>query len=988
MALPTQPNDGCPGPRSEDSAGSSRVQRVPSFKLLDDDRARSKRFRNRVPSAVGRCDVEGGDVEMPMPSPLTESARTSPHLAAPGPRRVSSFNLTSDVFRMSHTSSWGSGVGGNIFGLGPASVDGEGEDIVQRLDDAGFNDLNFLTMEGVGPSDISAKALGEQSGAGIDMKADEKRATAGGRSFDRTAAGAGYSSGGNGCDRPQATVSKEEMTANPIVDRTCSARDILSRANSVRDLLRSGSMSRGESNHDVFGTNQFDLDEGPPIFSSSMEDYLNHQLEAAEQSLDSSAVAERSGSNIADRAGGPDDGNDGEVNSSSLGDVREGGSAPGPTSTRPAEVKSERDRYICDPDGIRRIRACSQSVQVKAEELRSNTTEKRSKFESLSQPQHRQRRESDEEAESSHSEYEPPPPRKKKSKKRRGRERVGTAAATAAAAAAAAAATSTPLGKASGGAAGARAASSVSTTLRRSTPKRQTSEDVAARLPLEVLESFYHVPLNVAAVQLDVSLTMLKKLCRAYGVKRWPHRQVSSLDKTTLKLEEKIKARSDGGKEAPSLVRKLTQAKKRRSVIIKTASAGLDANVLNSIFTSRPGAIDEDLLLSSTNVAEAVGKIHSALEIDHRNSESESEAESDDGSDGSSCSSSCSGSCSGSGSDHYPDEHAGRCSSSAGKPSPSTPKNTPDIHTAFATLPSFSKSPTGAKSVSAPPPAFEPGGRPKNFATKDVTTKKGDVPRAMINPSVALRKASARNGKKTDRATASTTRTRKVPVSTGDARKFVAARSASGRDRSTPPTPKTAAAAAAAAAAVAAAAAAAAVLPSSYTCEGPGFDGCVGHGMTSKAGGSGADSAASPFGNTPRRRAQTIGYSGSGVFGMGLHHQNSRLFDGRSASTMLSGAARAARSSRRALDPSQPRATTGIPRVLQQATRTTAQVEGAGKSASEDGEWRGGASSTQSSSSQQHLTHAGPESPTTAGALDGFDLKLNLESPSRAPHTA
>lgn len=57
--------------------------------------------------------------------------------------------------------------------------------------------------------------------------------------------------------------------------------------------------------------------------------------------------------------------------------------------------------------------------------------------------------------------------------------------------------------------------------------KRQTSEDVAARLPLDVLECFYHVPLNVAAQELDVSLTMLKKLCRAYGVKRWPHRQVS-----------------------------------------------------------------------------------------------------------------------------------------------------------------------------------------------------------------------------------------------------------------------------------------------------------------------------------------------------------------------------------------------------------------------------------------------------------------------------
>lgn len=139
--------------------------------------------------------------------------------------------------------------------------------------------------------------------------------------------------------------------------------------------------------------------------------------------------------------------------------------------------------------------------------------------------------------------------------------------------------------------------------------KRQTSEDVAARLPLDMLECFYHVPLNVAAQELHVSLTMLKKLCRAYGVKRWPHRQVSSLDKTIVRLEEKIASRSDGGKDAPSLSRKLEQATKRRSVVIKTASAGLEVDVLNTIFTCRPGDIDEDLLLESNDVAGVVESI-------------------------------------------------------------------------------------------------------------------------------------------------------------------------------------------------------------------------------------------------------------------------------------------------------------------------------------------------------------------------------------------
>ncbi|CAM9415666.1 unnamed protein product, partial [Scytosiphon promiscuus] len=935
MALPTNPIDGLPGPRSEDSAGGPRVQRVPSFKLSDDDRARSKRFRNRVPSAVGRGDAGDGDIGTPMSSPSIENARASPHLAAPGPRRVSSFTLTGDVFRMSHTSSWGSGVGGNMFGFGPASVDGEGEDIVQRLDDASFNDLNFLTMEGVGPSDLSGKALGESSGAGMNMKANEKRAAGGGRSFDRNSAGSGYLVGGNVCDRPQATVSKEEITANAVIDRKSSGRDILSRASSVRDVLRSGSLGIGESSHDVFGSTEFALDEGLPIFSSSMEEYLN-QLEAADEPPDSSAVAGRSCSQITNRGGDASGGNDGEMHAARMAAIRAAGSSHSLTSTRPAGVKSERDRYVCDADGIRRIGACSQSAEVKTEGLKPEVTERRPRHESVSQPQCLQHHKSDGEAESSHSEYEPPAPRKKKPKRRLSKERT-TSVATAAAA------TSTPSAKASGGAPGARVASSMTNAVRRSTPKRQTSEDVAARLPLEVLECFYHVPLNVAAVQLDVSLTMLKKLCRTYGVKRWPHRQVSSLDKTTLKLEEKIKARNDGGKDAPSLVRKLTQAKKRRSVIIKTASAGLDATVLNSIFTCRPGAIDEDLLLSSTNVAEAVEKVHSALEVDHKSSGSESESDGD--SDGGS----------GSGSDHDLDEHDVRDTGLETKPSPGNAKTSPGINMDIANVPPFLKASTVAKSFSAPPPAFEPGGRPKDVASKEVGRKRRDIDGPASTQAVARPRAGAKHGKKTERAMASAKRTRKVVASKSKGRQHATA----GRD-------------------------------GSYTPASPCLDGSgESLGGIREAGGSGADLTSLSFGNPPRGRAQATGYSGSGVFGIGLRHQSSGVSSERIASTIPSGAASAARLSSRIVDPPRPRAVPGIPRP-QESTRTPARADAVGKRALGYREWRGGASCSQSTpSSQRHLGHTGSESPTaTAAALDGFDSRLSLESPSRGPHHA
>lgn len=608
-----------PDATSQASAASdSRLQRgFPSFKLLDDERARAKRFRNRVPSAGvssrGEIGSSEGDVgEAPVMSTLLfQDTRTPPQYSAAGPRRVSSFSLANDVFRsMSHASSWGSGAGGNMFGFGPASVDGEGEDVVQRLDDASFNDLNFLTMEGVGPSDRAGTPQREPLEAGLDTKLLENRAPAAAfeRGLDR------YVAGGFSGNHLQATVPKEEAVVNAIVGRAGSAGDILStasssgdllgRAASSRDILRSttGMMSRKDSG--LLGSNVFDLEGGLPTFSASMEEYLNRQLEAAEQSLDYSA---------------------GDAGSAPMCVVGEPGSSPTFGSTRSVAVKSERDRFLGGPGEIRRDSASPPHVRVKGEPSEARVPKRRTRTGWSSQQHQQQQRQehgSDEEAGSSRSEHDPPAPREGKAKKGRGRGRT-------------AAATATRAGKAGGGGgpAGARVACSSAAAFRRGSLKRQTSEDVAARLPLEVLECFYHVPLNIAAQQLSVSLTMLKKLCRAYGVKRWPHRQVSSLDKTITRLEEKIKARHDGGKDAPSFVRKLTQARKRRSVIIKTASAGLDPAVLNSIFTCRPGDIDEDFLLSSTDVAEAVEKIKFSLEADPKDDDPESESESDDGND-------------------------------------------------------------------------------------------------------------------------------------------------------------------------------------------------------------------------------------------------------------------------------------------------------------------------------------------------------------------
>ncbi|CAM9439331.1 unnamed protein product, partial [Laminaria digitata] len=636
-------------------AASPREQhrRIPSFKLMEDEHARSKRLRNRVPCS-GRATAEGAVEGSPSPSPfmpMFEDTVVPPVNDAVG---VSSFTLSSssyDVLNtnmnninnnndnnssdMTLTSSWSPVVGGNCLDFGPASFDVDGE-YIQRLDDTSFADLNFLAMDDMMVSPVALLTVGsqqqqqqqkEESGAkGLEIDAANET---GAGSIDRFGGSDGDHHRGNNSNNsssrdPQATsnAGDEGMVAVKSEEgRRFSGRDMLMQVGSGADIEHNVGC-------DILGASVFDPDGRLPTFSAPMEEYLNRQLEAAEQYLHGRNCDERSfGSVIGSAADGGGGGGGGGGGSG--GGVAVGvGVGVGVDVHMTLAKESQRDTSTTTstaPPPLRLAEGAG-AFEPNADVGNSISNSSNSYTVGMQQQQQQQQQqyESEEEADSSHSEYEPPaPPPEEKLKKWRRGGRGAAAAAAASRASKLSSAAAGPRGS-GGGLPGGGPAVSVPP---RGTAKRQTSEDVAARLPLEVLECFYHVPLNVAAQQLNVSLTMLKKLCRAYGVKRWPHRQVSSLDKTISRLEEKIKVRRASGKEAPSLVRKLTQSRKRRGVIIKTASAGLEADVLNSIFTCRPGDIDEDLLLKSTDVAKAVEMIRPSLRAGHKESGSEEEDE-------------------------------------------------------------------------------------------------------------------------------------------------------------------------------------------------------------------------------------------------------------------------------------------------------------------------------------------------------------------------
>lgn len=66
---------------------------------------------------------------------------------------------------------------------------------------------------------------------------------------------------------------------------------------------------------------------------------------------------------------------------------------------------------------------------------------------------------------------------------------------------------------------------------------------------------------------MSISVTTLKRLCRRHGVKRWPHRQISGINRALSDLEEQ--QRLADGESANAVADQLRQLRERRDVIIE-----------------------------------------------------------------------------------------------------------------------------------------------------------------------------------------------------------------------------------------------------------------------------------------------------------------------------------------------------------------------------------------------------------------------------------
>lgn len=66
---------------------------------------------------------------------------------------------------------------------------------------------------------------------------------------------------------------------------------------------------------------------------------------------------------------------------------------------------------------------------------------------------------------------------------------------------------------------------------------------------------------------MHISVTTLKRLCRRHGVKRWPHRQISGINRALNDLEAQHEVAE--GEEMLTVTEQLRQLHRRREVIIE-----------------------------------------------------------------------------------------------------------------------------------------------------------------------------------------------------------------------------------------------------------------------------------------------------------------------------------------------------------------------------------------------------------------------------------
>ena len=87
----------------------------------------------------------------------------------------------------------------------------------------------------------------------------------------------------------------------------------------------------------------------------------------------------------------------------------------------------------------------------------------------------------------------------------------------------------------------------------------------ASDITRDDLASCFHMPSEQACRKLGIGLTVLKRQCRKFGIKRWPFRKIKSLDRLINNVSQGI-VPSEGGRVLLKSVEELEEQKRQMEV--------------------------------------------------------------------------------------------------------------------------------------------------------------------------------------------------------------------------------------------------------------------------------------------------------------------------------------------------------------------------------------------------------------------------------------
>jgi len=93
-------------------------------------------------------------------------------------------------------------------------------------------------------------------------------------------------------------------------------------------------------------------------------------------------------------------------------------------------------------------------------------------------------------------------------------------------------------------------------------------------LSLEILQSFFHLPIKEAVNEIKICETTIKKRCRDFGIKRWPYRKINCIDNLISSKEFALQKNGSDTKKK-ELLKQIKDLKRKRTILLNNPSIEL-----------------------------------------------------------------------------------------------------------------------------------------------------------------------------------------------------------------------------------------------------------------------------------------------------------------------------------------------------------------------------------------------------------------------------